>query len=167
MSTAETTAANTAGTTSTSAESRYYDLFTTGFGYLNRPREVPVKKGSFLAVEINALRGEASNVEYTRFDCRVSGTEAQRVIREVLKPAIEAEKKVLVGFKIGDLYPTTFVYDKGKNEGKTGISLKAHLLRILWAKVDGVKVYEAPRENGSSGPAESTPAQAPAESQAE
>jgi hypothetical protein len=164
MSTAETTAASS--TAGKSAETHYFDLHTTGVGYLNRPREVQLKKGSFLAVEIAALRGEASDVEYTRFDCRVSGTEAQTVIRN-LKPEVEAEKKVLVGFKIGDLYPTTFVYDKGKNEGKTGVSLKAHLLRILWAKVDGVLVYTAPRENGSAGPAESTPAQAPAESQAE
>ena len=165
MSTAETAAAANS-TSGRSAESHYFDLHTTGVGYLNRPREVPLKKGSFLAVEIAALRGEASDVEYTRFDCRVSGTEAQTIIRN-LKSEVEAQKKVLVGFKIGDLYPSTFVYDKGERKGQTGISLKAHLLRILWAKVDGVLVYTAPRENGSAGPAESTPAAAPAESSAE
>ena len=155
MSTVETTAAaNT--TAGKSAETHYFDLHTTGVGYLNRPREVPLKKGSFLAVEIAALRGEASDVEYTRFDCRVSGTEAQTVIRN-LKPEIEAQKKVLIGFKIGDLYPTTFVYDKGERKGQTGISLKAHLLRITFVKFDGKLVYQAPRENGAA-PAETAQA---------
>jgi hypothetical protein len=158
MSTAETqAAASTAPGTAT--ETKYFDLHITGVGYLNRPREVPVKRGSFLAVEIAALRGKAEEVEYTRFDCRVSGTEAQELIRKY-KADVDAERKVLVGFKIGDLYPTTFVYDKGERQGQTGISLKAHLLRITFVKVDGKLVYQAPRENGA---ASAEPTQAPAE----
>ena len=158
MSNAETQAA--ASTASgTTAEQKYFDLHITGVGYLNRPREVPLKRGTFLAVEIAALRGKADEVEYTRFDCRVSGTEAQNLIRQY-KADVEAERKVLVGFKIGDLYPTTFVYDKGERKGQTGVSLKAHLLRITFVKVDGKLVYQAPRENGAA-TAEST--EAPAE----
>lgn len=137
---------NTPAETSAAAGGdRYFDLHTTGVGYLNRARDVPVKKGSFLAVDISALRGAADSVEYTRFDCRVNGKEAQAVVRQ-LKPEIEAKKKVLVGFKIGDLYPETFVYENGDKKGQTGVSLKAHLLLITWAKVDGVPVYSAPRE---------------------
>jgi hypothetical protein len=139
-------ASTTSGTTT---EQKYFDLHITGVGYLNRPREVPLKRGTFLAVEIAALRGKADEVEYTRFDCRVSGTEAQDLIRKY-KADVEAEKKVLVGFKIGDLYPTTFVYDKGQRQGQTGVSLKAHLLRITFIKVDGQLVYQAPRENGAT-----------------
>lgn len=139
---------------------RYFDLHTSGVGYLNRARELILKKASFLAVDLSALRGETDNVEYTRFDCRVSGKEAQTVVRQ-LKPAIEAKQKVLVGFKIGDLYPTTFVYERGDRKGQTGISLKAHLLRIAWAKVDGELVYQAPRDPEASS-TEETPAQAEA-----
>lgn len=116
---------------------KYFDLHVTGIGYLNRAREVPVKRGQpFLAVDVSALHGEADNVEYTRFDCRVSGKEAQAIVRQLM-PAIEAERKVLVGFKLGDLYAETFTYQRGEKQGQTGVSLKARLLRITWVKVDG------------------------------
>lgn len=125
---------------------RYFDLHTTGVGYLSRVREVKVKKGEpFLCVDVSALRGTSDAVEYTRFDCRVSGEEAISVINR-LKADIESKKKVLVGFKVGDLYAETFVYEKGDKAGQTGISLKAHLLRLTFAKVDGVLVYQPPRE---------------------
>lgn len=126
--------------------SRYFDLHTTGVGYLSRVREVKVKKGEpFLCVDVSALRGSSDAVEYTRFDCRVSGEEAISIVHR-LKADIEAKKKVLVGFKIGDLYAETFTYEKGEKAGQTGISLKAHLLRLTFAKVDGVTVYQPPRE---------------------
>jgi hypothetical protein len=123
---------------------KFFDLHVTGLGYLNRVREVSVKRGQpFLAVDISALHGSADNVEYTRFDCKVSGSEAHNVIR-TLMPDIEAEKTVLVGFKLGDLYAETFTYQNGERKGQTGVSLKARLLRISWAKVDGTTVYTAP-----------------------
>ncbi|MDT0498600.1 STY4534 family ICE replication protein [Algiphilus sp. W345] len=142
----------------TSGGDRYFNLHTTGIGYLNRAREVPVKKGAFLAVDVTALRGSADEVEYTRLDCRVSGREAQSLVRR-LKPDIDARKKVLVGFKTGDLYPETFVYENGERKGQTGVSLKAHLLRITWAKVDGVTVYTAPSDAPTE-PADTAPATA-------
>ena len=122
------------------AQPKYFDLHITGLGYLNRVREVPVKRGQpFLAVDISALHGEIDNVQYTRFDCRVSGKEAQELIRGLM-PAMEADHKVLVGFKVGDLYAETFTYERGERQGQTGVSLKARLLKITWAKVDGEPV---------------------------
>ena len=126
---------------SPSQDQKYFDLHITGIGYVNRIRNVPVKRGkSFYAVDISAMHGSAQDTQYTRFDCRVSGSEAQIIIDQ-LKPIIEDEKnKVLVGFKLGDLYTDTFVYSKGKNAGQTGVSLKARLLRIDWVKVNGNKI---------------------------
>lgn len=116
---------------------KYFDLHITGVGYLNRTREVPVKRGQpFLAVDISALHGDTDNVEYTRFDCRVSGKEAQAIVRQLM-PAVEAGRKVLVGFKLGDLYAETFTYQRGERQGQIGVSLKARVLRITWAKIDG------------------------------
>lgn len=116
---------------------KYFDLHTTGIGYLNRFREVRPERGqAFLAVDIAALHGRADTVEHTRFDCRVSGKMAQAIVRQLI-PAIEAERKVLVGFRLGDLYAETFLYERGKRQGEIGISLKARLLKIAWAKVDG------------------------------
>ena len=49
---------------------------------------------------------------------------------------------MLVGFKIGDLFKSEpFVHKKGKNAGKTGISLKARLLRINHVMING-RPYE-------------------------
>ena len=125
-------------------QQKYFDLHITGLGYLNRAREVAVKRGDpFLAVDINALHGNADAVEYTRFDCRVSGEEAQRLVRRFL-PDIEAERKVLAAFKLGDLYVDTFTYERGEKQGQTGVSLKARLLRLDWVRLDGESVYTAP-----------------------
>jgi hypothetical protein len=130
---------------------QYFDLHTSGIGYLNRVREVKPTRGQpFLAVDIVALHGRSDEVQRTRFDCRISGAEAERVVRERLMAPIEADSKVLVGFKIGDLYVDTFVYPQGERAGETGVSLKARLLRVLWAKVDGESVYRAPAPTESA-----------------
>lgn len=126
-------------------ETQYYDLHITGMGYLNRAREVAVRKNpSFLAVDITAIHGEANELQKTRFDCRVMGAEAQDILR-LLMPHIEAGQKVLVGFRLGDLYAETFIY-KGEKAGQTGVSLKARLLQIIWVKVDG-QPFEWPKDD--------------------
>ena len=53
------------------------------------------------------------------------------------------EKKVLIGFRLGDLWTDIFKYSKGPKEGETGVSLKARLLFVSWIKVDGEFVYKA------------------------
>ena len=137
---------NQSSTTSTDSANEYFDLHTTGVGYVNRIRDVEVKKGSnFMACTIAALRGIKSSVEYTYYDCRVSGTEAAKVIKRLVK-ACEDERKILIGFRIGDEYSETFVYKTGPKEGEIGISTKAHLLYIGWVKVDGDSVYTAPKK---------------------
>ena len=45
--------------------------------------------------------------------------------------------KVLIGFTLSDLYAESFTYKNGDKAGETGVSLKARLLSIAWAKVDG------------------------------
>jgi hypothetical protein len=118
----------------------YFDLHVTGIGYLNRAREVQGARGEpFLAVEVSALHGAMDDVQRTRFDCRVSGAKAKTTLRRLM-PDIEQEKPVLVGFKLADLYVETFTYAHGEREGETGVALKARLLKIAWAKVNGEPV---------------------------
>ncbi|QVX40767.1 DUF3577 domain-containing protein (plasmid) [Ralstonia solanacearum] len=127
----------------TSNEKSYFDLHITGLGYLNRIREVKPKKGdAFLACDIAALNGPSDDASYVRFDTRVSGSEAQHLIRRCIE-AVDAEKKVLIGFRLGDLWTDTFTYTKGKRAGEHGVSLKARLLFVSWIKVDGKLVYKA------------------------
>jgi len=130
-------------------QTKYYDLHTQGVGYVNRVREVPVKRGEpFWACNISALHGAEDSIEYTNFDCRVSGSEAAKVIKR-LDNACQENKKILIGFKIGDLYPETFTFKSGNKAGEVGISLKARLLYIGWVKVDGDTVYTAPSKEGA------------------
>jgi hypothetical protein len=140
----------------TSNEKSYFDLHITGLGYLNRVREVKPKKGdAFLACDIAALNGPSDSPEYCRFDVRVSGTEAQHLIRRC-EEAVKAERKVLIGFRLGDLWVDTFTYSKGERAGQQGVSLKARLLFLSWIKVDDQLVYKAEAKSSGETPAVSS-----------
>lgn len=137
----------------TSKDKSFFDLHITGIGYLNRIREVKPRNGdAFLACDIAALNGPSDKPQYCRFDVRVSGTEAQHLIRRC-EDAVKAERKVLIGFRLGDLWTDIFTYTKGKNEGKPGVSLKARLLFVSWIKVDGEFVYKAEAKAAGETPA--------------
>jgi CRISPR/Cas system-associated endoribonuclease Cas2 len=128
---------------SSSTDKNYFDLHIHGIGYVNRIREVQVKRGeNFWACDISALHGAEDAVQYTRFDCKVSGAHAEKLIKRLDK-ACQEQKKILIGFKLGDLYPDIFIYEAGAKQGETGVSLKARLLAINWIKVDGESVYRA------------------------
>ena len=123
-------------------DTKYFDLYTTGIGYLNRVREVTPKEGSpFWSVTIAALRGSVDDVRYTYFECRVSGQQAQKLVQQLKQP-VEGELKVLIGFTLSDLFAEAYTYKNGDKAGETGVSLKARLLRIGWAKVDGQAFYK-------------------------
>ncbi|MBF7052257.1 DUF3577 domain-containing protein [Halomonas sp. KAO] len=135
-------------TTHQSATTGFFDLHITGLGYLNRIREVKPKRGeAFWACDIAALNGPADDVGYTRFDCRISGRDAEVLVKRC-RQAVYEGRKVLIGFKLGDLWTDTFIYSKGDKAGQTGVSLKARLLFISWIKVNGEMVYQAPRRDG-------------------
>ena len=132
---------------SSNETSKYFDLHVNGIGYLNRIREVTPKEGKpFTSVTIAALRGQVDNAQYTYFECPVSGKKAQELVRQ-LKPAVEGDMKVLVGFTLSDLFAEPFIFKSGDKAGETGISLKSRLLRIAWAKVDGQLFHSAETAN--------------------
>jgi hypothetical protein len=151
-------------TQSISDEPRYFDLHARGIGYLNRIREVQLQRGpAFMACDIAALHGPADAVQYTRFDCKVSGAEAERLVRRCWD-AVNAQKKVLVAFRISDLWVDPFLYEKGERAGQPGASLKARLLYLGWIKIDGQLVYKAePRQEDAAEPARPEPAEAVAQ----
>jgi hypothetical protein len=159
------TATSSSTSSPPSREKSYFDLHISGLGYLNRIRDVKPKKGDpFLACDIAALNGPADDPEYRRFDVRVSGSDAQHLVRRCAQ-AVEAEQKVLIGFRLGDLWSDIFTHTKGKNAGKPGVSLKARLLFVSWIKVDGKLVYKAEAKSPEGGEAADVPA-ATAEAQA-
>lgn len=124
-------------------EATYFDLHTQGLGYLNRIREVTPSRGkAFLACTIAALNGPTEAPEYRYFDVTVCGAEAQLLVNRYAE-AVDQGRKVLMGFRLGDLWTDLFRYSRGDKAGKTGVSLKARLLFISWIKVDGQLVYQA------------------------
>ena len=123
--------------TQASSQPSYFNLHVEGIGYLNRVRTVKPKKGQeFLACTVAALRGSDSDVCYTKFDCRVSGADAQAIVKR-LENDVAADKAVIIGFRIADIYPEMFTFEKGDRKGQPGVSIKGRLLRIKFAKVNG------------------------------
>ncbi|MBS0417989.1 MAG: DUF3577 domain-containing protein [Proteobacteria bacterium] len=158
--------------TASSNGKTYFDLHTNGLGYLNRVREVKPRKGEpFLACDISALHGPSDDVEYCRFDVKVSGTDAKHLIRRCGN-AVKAGRKVLIGFRLGDLWVDQFTYPADcrnpEKAGQPGVSLKARLLFISWIKIDKTLFYKAEpraeRETAHDEPPESEPTGAEAES---
>lgn len=126
--------------TQASSQPSYFNLHVEGVGYLNRVRTVKPKKGQeFLACTVAALRGSDSDVSYTKFDCRVSGADAQAIVKR-LEDDVAAEKAVIIGFRIADIYPEMFTFEKGDRKGQPGVSIKGRLLRIKFAKVNGKSI---------------------------
>lgn len=141
--------------TQASTQPSYFNLHVEGVGYLNRVRTVKPKKGQeFLACTVAALRGSDSDVSYTKFDCRVSGADAQAIVKR-LEDDVAAEKAVIIGFRIADIYPEMFTFEKGDRKGQPGVSIKGRLLRIKFAKVNG-KSVDVPQP-ASADEAESVP----------
>lgn len=140
-------------------DTKFFDLHTSGIGYLNRIREVPIRKGTpLLAVTVAALRGSSDDVEYSYIDCNVVGAEAEKLVRRC-QQAVDAGKKVLVAFRIGDIRTEAFTYEKGEKKGQAGASLKGRLLFLNWIKVDGETVYEAkPKDSVDQAPQQAGPA---------
>ena len=126
----------------TMAQAKQFALLTTGIGYLNKVRTIEPESGyPFLAVTISALRGLDQNVQYTYIDCVVSGRLCSTYVSQ-LAPAVEAGEKVLVRFRIRDLNATAFIYQDGPKEGQAGVNVKAKLIGIDWARVNGVAFTE-------------------------
>ena len=126
--------------TQAATQPSYFNLLVEGVGYLNRVRTVKPKKGQdFLACSVSAMRGSTTEIGYTKFDCKVSGSGAQKIIKR-LESDVAAEKSVIIGFRIADIYPEMFTFEKGDKKGQAGVSIKGRLLRVKFVKVDGVSV---------------------------
>lgn len=134
---------------STADEQKYFNIFITGLGYLNRIRMVKPKKAEpFLACTFAALNGPSSHPDKVYFDCKVVGAKAQELVLKC-EDAVNANSKVLVVFRLGDPWINVFTYDKGEKQGQTGTSFKTRLLHISMIKIDGKLVYQADDERGT------------------
>ncbi|MCY4655335.1 MAG: DUF3577 domain-containing protein [Gammaproteobacteria bacterium] len=123
---------------STKEQSKYYDLYTSGLGYLNSVKDVNPENGlPFLAVRISALRGDITALQRTHFNCVVMGLKTMDFVRQ-LALEVNAGKRVLIGFKLSDIHPQIFYFDSGPRVGQAGVNMRGRLIRIDWARVNGV-----------------------------
>ncbi len=117
----------------TSNKKSYFDLHTSGIGYLQRAREVPVKGGRraqpFLACTIAALVGPGGDQNYRYFDVKVSGSEAKKLVQRYIG-VDDPRQRPLVRFRLGDLWGDAYTRDKGEHKGEVAASLKARLLKV-------------------------------------
>src|SRR3546814_15084938 len=90
----------------TSNEKSYFDLHTSGSGYIQRAREVPVRGGRraqpFLACTIAALVGSAKDPSNRYFDVKVAVAEAKKEDR---KRDVEGKREnVVVEVRVGSFF---------------------------------------------------------------
>lgn len=134
--------------------SSYFNLHFTAIGYLNRVRWVETKRGNrkadpFLSCAVNALHGSADDPNYTYFDLKVSGKEAVEIISN-LAADLEAQRKVIVVFRGGDIYPHLYQRQVRDQQGnklnrtEPAALIKGRMLVVYSVKVDGVEVYRRP-----------------------
>lgn len=136
------------------AQREFFNLHTNGIGYLNRIRWVETKgrgrrSEPFLACSIAALRGSSDDVQYTYFDLRVSGQDAIELVQS-LQEEVNQNRKVLVSFRIADIYPHSYerkvrdAQGRPTNEMEQAALIKGRLILINSVKVDGQLVYTRP-----------------------
>lgn len=141
-------------TATTTQQNSHFNLHVSGVGYINRVRWVtPDRKAGrraepFLACSISALRGDSDKPDYTYFDLRVSGQEAIDIVDKIAGD-LEHDRKVVVSFRIGDIYPHHYERDvviDGRKTGEKEIAslIKGRLLLINTVTVDGERVYTRP-----------------------
>lgn len=134
------------------AQREYFNLHANGIGYLSRVRSVtPSGRGRkaepFLACAISALRGATDSPDYTYFDLRVSSAEAIELI-EGLQAEVDARRKVLISFRVADIYAHSYERDardqNGRPTGQKELAalIKGRLIMINSIKVDGQLVYQ-------------------------
>lgn len=124
----------------TQTSQNYFNLHTSGIGYLNDIRIVQPKKGKpFMACRIAALVGSSDEPEYRYFDCNVVGEATEKLVRKC-EEAVKAKRKVLIAFRLGDLWVDSYTVSKDTKyhkKGDTAFSLKGRLIRISSIIIDG------------------------------
>ena len=132
-----------------------YNVVTTGFGYINRVREVaPEGAEPYLAADLNLMEGVAQDGDYSkvnsiRMDAIVKGSQAKAIVREHLL-GVGNDVPVVASVSCGGIRASVFTYKSGEKAGQTGVALKTALLSIKWMKVGDTVVDLGHEEGGDA-----------------
>lgn len=127
-----------------------HELLTRGIGYLSRPKDVTPKDGEpFLSCSISALVGpvtleKGEKREYRYFNTVVGSAEAEELVRRCVQ-AVEADHKVLIGFRLNDIKADAYIRTRGDHVGQPAAILESTLVHIGLIKIDGVQVHPRPQ----------------------
>lgn len=147
--------------TNSNQQSKFFNLTTTGVGYANRIRKIPLRKGYALAVTFDAKRGEADEngkVATTTIELYARGSEAIKHIQNLLDNGYDPLKdKVYASFEIGDIQPDVNEKDGSpksyvRKDGTHKVVLRGTLLRIKFMMLNGEYVVHSQKPAESSSP---------------
>lgn len=130
--------------TATTNQNQYFDLHTSGIGYINRFRKVPTRKGFFCSVTIGFLRGSADEVEYTYIDTIIRNKEVCEILKQHQDAINNKDSKVLGVLTVSDIYAETYESSDG-----TKASIKGRLIGMRQLKVNGEVVYSKSDDSDS------------------
>jgi len=89
-------------------ENTYFDLHTSGIGYLKRARVVKPSSGKrfkpFTAVSISALFGSSEDIQYSRYDVTCVTDDTATLIQQYRDEINNESSKVICQFVISDSY---------------------------------------------------------------
>jgi hypothetical protein len=138
-------------------QTNHFNLHVSGIGYLNRVRWVQPKQAGrkaqpFLACSVSALRGNSESPDYTYLDLRVAGHEAAELVEKCMED-VDLNRKVVISFKVGDIYPHMYERDVKVDGRKTGEKemaclIKGRLLLINTITIEGERVYSRQTDDG-------------------
>ena len=121
---------------------KYFNVITSGIGYLNRARIVSPNGGkSFLAVTVALMEGSPDDVRYVYLDQIVKGEKAKALVTEHMDAICDDNTKVIAAVECGSLRVAPFIYERGNHKGKPGAALKSSLLKISYLKIGGNVVH--------------------------
>lgn len=125
------------------ADIEQHELITRGIGYLKRPKEVtPADSDPFLSCTLGALSGPVDDPDYRYIESIVVNADARHLVRRCMK-AVEAEKKVLIAFRLNDMKADPYIRTKGDKAGEAAATLESKLIHVGLIKIDGQQVYPA------------------------
>lgn len=129
-----------------SEDTRYFNEYASGIGYLNRIREFDVEgKPTRFAAQVSVIQGPEDKVHYEYHDLVIASDVVLGVVMEH-RAAIEDENsKVIIRFKMANPRAKAFIYQQGERAGELGATISGFLTRIMTLKINGELVYEDKR----------------------
>lgn len=154
---------------SNQSQPQYRNLTASGFGFINRLRVVSTDDTDYVSVVFNAQYGKANKdgkFKTTRFALNVKSSEADSILRDVLKTH-KKDDKICARLQLGDLRPRAVEVDEYKDNKKTGN--KTQMLEIVGSviRIDYLSVNSDVIVSGTESFEDEAPAEAPAAEQEE